>query len=389
MKSGNTAVCGSSPTLDSTLAGSLRSAVLIQQPSVMEMPLVATAKCEIRAVIRFLNAKKVAPIEIHRQLTEVYGEKCMSVQHVRKWCREFTGGRTDIHDEERSGRPSVSDETIEKVEGILLEDRRITIRELALRVPEVSCSTIDKILSEILGYRKVCARWVPRMLTENHKQQRVDCSRHFLRQYGDKKEELLDSIVTGDETWAFHFTPETKQQSREWRHSTSPKPKKFKQTHSAGKVMATVFWDRKGILLIDFMPPGTTINSDKYCDTLWKLRRAIQNRRRGKLSKGVTLLHDNARPHVSRQTQDLLKQFGWTVMPHPPYSPDLAPSDYHLFPNLKEHLGGQRFSTDDEVKEEVTRYLNGLAANFFDMGIQKLVQRLQKCLDRNGDYVEK
>ena len=115
MKSGNTAVCGSSPTLDSTLAGSLRSADLIQQPSMMEMPLVATAKCEIRAVIRFLKEKKVAPIEIHRQMTEVYGEKCMSVQHVRKWCREFTGGRTDINDEERSGRPLVSDETIEKL----------------------------------------------------------------------------------------------------------------------------------------------------------------------------------------------------------------------------------------------------------------------------------
>jgi len=56
---------------------------------------------------------------------------------------------------------------------------------------------------------------------------------------------------------------------------------------------------------------------------------------------------------------------------------------------LKVQLGGQRFSTDDEIKEQVTRYLNGLAANFVDMGIQKLVQRLQKYLDRNGDYVEK
>jgi hypothetical protein len=56
---------------------------------------------------------------------------------------------------------------------------------------------------------------------------------------------------------------------------------------------------------------------------------------------------------------------------------------------LNEHLGGQRFSTDGEVKEEVTRYLNELAANFFDMGIQKLVQGLQNCVDRNGDYVEK
>lgn len=355
----------------------------------MALPIAVTAKCELRAVIRFLNAKGVQPIDIHRQLTEVYGDKCIDVKNVRKWCREFAGGRTEIHDVERSGRPSISDETVEKIEQILRQDRRITIHELSLRVPEISESSIQRILSEKLDYRKVCARWVPRMLTEDHKRQRVETSRQFLQQWADQKEEFLDSVVTGDETWVFHFTPETKQQSREWRHSTSPKPRKFKQTQSAGKVMASVFWDRKGILLIDFMPPGTTINADRYCETLKKLRRAIQNRRRGMLSKGVRLLHDNARPHVARVTQELLKQFGWTVIPHPPYSPDLAPSDYHLFPNLKEHLGGQRFSSDEEVKEEVERYLNSLAVDWFDTGIQKLTQRLQKCVDVNGDYVEK
>lgn len=355
----------------------------------MELPIVVTARCEIRAVIRFLNAKQISPTEIHCQLIEVYGENCISVQHVRKWCREFSEGRMEIHDENRSGRPSVSDGVVEKVETILLEDRRITINELALLIPEISSATIHKILTEKLGYHKVCARWVPRMLTENHKQQRVVCAKQFLQQCEDNKEEFLDSIVTGDETWAFHFTPETKQQSREWRHSTSPKPKKFKQTQSAGKVMTTVFWDRKGLLLIDFLPHGKTVNSDRYCNTLRKLRRVIQNRRRGRLSSGVRLLHDNARPHVSRQTQELLTNFDWTIVPHPPYSPDLAPSDYHLFPKLKEHLGGQRFSTDDEVKEEVTRFLKGLAAEFYNMGIEKLEHRLQKCLDRNGDYVEK
>jgi len=355
----------------------------------MELPIAVAATCEIRSVIRFLHAKRVPPIDIHRQLTEVYGEKCISVQHVRKWCREFSEGRTEVHDEQRSGRPSVSDDVVDKVERILLEDRRITINELSFRIPDIASTTIHKIVTEKLGYSKVCARWVPRMLTESHKEKRVECAQQFLQQCRRNKEEFLDSIVTGDETWVFHFTPENKQQSREWRHSTSPKPKKFKQTKSAGKVMATVFWDRKGVLLIDFMPPGTTINSDRYCDTLKKLRRAIQNRRRGRLSSGVRLLHDNARPHVSLQTQELLTNFGWTVIPHPPYSPDLAPSDYHLFPKLKEHLGGLRFNTDDDVKEEVNRFLKGLEANFFDMGIQKLEHRLQKCLDRNGDYVEK
>ena len=355
----------------------------------MELPITKTAKCEIRAVIRFLNAKGTKPIEIHRQLVEVYGESCMDIKNVRKWCREFESGRTAIHDEKRTGRPSISDETVAKIERVMRQDRRITLDDLCISVPEVSRTTIYRVLTEKLNYRKVCARWVPRMLTEDHKRQRVDSSREFLRRYADEKDNFLNSIVTGDETWAYHFTPETKQQSRQWRHSSSPKPRKFKQTQSAGKVMATVFWDRNGVLLVDFMETGTTINAERYCETLRKLRRAIQNRRRGMLSKGVSILHDNARPHAARQTVAQLQQFGWNIITHPPYSPDLAPSDYHLFPKLKEHLSGKRFNNDDEVKAEVRSFLNSMEVNWYDMGIQKLPLRLQKCIDRNGDYVEK
>jgi histone-lysine N-methyltransferase SETMAR len=105
--------------------------------------------------------------------------------------------------------------------------------------------------------------------------------------------------------------------------------------------MATVFWDRKEVLLIEFMPTRTTINAASYCEILKKLCRAIQNRRRGMLTKGVCLLHDNARPHVACHTKALLEKFGWDLISHPPYSPDLAPSDYHLFLNLKKHLGGK------------------------------------------------
>ncbi|CAK9810904.1 Histone-lysine N-methyltransferase SETMAR [Anthophora plagiata] len=313
----------------------------------------------------------------------------MDVKNVRNWCREFAAGRSEVHDDKRSGRPSISDETVAKVEQTMREDRRITVDDFCILVPEVSRSIIHRILTEKLQYRKVCARWVPRMLTENHQRQRVETSREFLRRYADEKDNFLDSIVTGDETWAFHFTPETKQQSRQWRHSSFPKPQKFKQSPSAGKVTATVFWDRKGVLLVNCMPSGTTINADRYCETLKKPKRANQNRRRGMLSKGVRILHDNARPHVARTTVALLQQFGWDIITHPPYSPDLAPSDYHLFPKLNEHLAGTHISNNDEVKDEVQRFFIAMAASWYDMGIQKLLQRLQKCMDTKGDYVEK
>jgi hypothetical protein len=110
--------------------------------------------------------------------------------------------------------------------------------------------------------------------------------------------EFLDRTVTGEETWIQFVNSETKEQSKQWMHTHSPnKPKKFKQTLSNRKMMATGFWDRKGILLTEFMAPGTTITSEVYCETLNKLRRSIKNKRRGMLTKGVVLLQDNARPH--------------------------------------------------------------------------------------------
>ena len=101
----------------------------------------------------------------------------------------------------------------------------------------------------------------------------------------------------------------------------------------------------------------------------------------------LSILHDNARPHAARQAITLLQRFGWDIT-HPPYSPDLAPSEFHLFPKLKEHLSGMRFNNNDEVKDMVQRFLNSIAVNWYE-GIRKLPIRLQKCIDRNGDYVEK
>jgi len=76
------------------------------------------------------------------------------------------------------------------------------------------------------------------------------------------------------------------------------------------------------------MEPGTTITSETYCETLKKLRRAIENKRRGMLTSGVVLLHDNVRPHTAARAQALLQKFHWDMFDHPPYSPDLAPSDF-------------------------------------------------------------
>jgi hypothetical protein len=105
------------------------------------------------------------------------------------------------------------------------------------------------------------------------------------------------------------------------------------------------------------------------------------------LTEGVVLLHDNARPHTTAHTNALIKLFNWEIFDHP-YSPDLAPSDYHLFTKVKVSLATQRFNTNEELMNGVNIWLHNLAAPFFDKGQQILMSRYDKCLNVDGNYVE-
>ena len=150
--------------------------------------------------------------------------------------------------------------------------------------------------------------------------------------------------VTGDETWVHYNQPETKKASKVWRHTSPPKPKKFRTQPSAGKAMLTLFWDEQGVILEHYMPRGNTVNSATYADLLKNhLRLAIKSKRRGLMSTSVLLQHDNDRPHTARSTVATIQDLSYGCLPHPPYSPDLAPSDFHVFGPLKEAMGGKSF----------------------------------------------
>ena len=142
----------------------------------MAAPIQNPAKYEVLSVIGFLNAKGERSAEIHKQIVDVFGN-IMNGQNVKKWCREFSEGRTDVHDDQRSGRPYlISDELLQDVEGENRANRSVTIRELNHIISEVSKTTIHEALTEKLGYRKLCARWVPRILKDDHKTKRMGSS---------------------------------------------------------------------------------------------------------------------------------------------------------------------------------------------------------------------
>ncbi|GBN74721.1 hypothetical protein AVEN_6708-1 [Araneus ventricosus] len=130
------------------------------------------AKCEMRGVIRFLWAKKLSAADIHRELCAVHGPNIMSEGVVRQWVRFFKDRRTNIHDESRSGRPSVvSTDLMKEIDEKIRLLSNCTITQLSEHLPNISRTVLYETATGKLGYWKFCARWVPKMLTEIHKNQ--------------------------------------------------------------------------------------------------------------------------------------------------------------------------------------------------------------------------
>jgi len=152
-----------------------------------------------------------------------------------------------------------------------------------------------------------------------------------------------------------------RQSSTQWSGSIAahPAPKKFRVQKSAGNVLALIFWDRDSILLIDCLPKGQTINAEYYSSLLLQLKDILKEKRHWKVTKGVLFLHDNALAHRALASQKKLAYLGFQFLDHSPYSPDLASSDYHLFPGLKKQLKGRYFSSDAEVIASAETWLDG------------------------------
>jgi [histone H3]-lysine36 N-dimethyltransferase SETMAR len=356
----------------------------------MSTPLEDCTTEEQRSVVRFLHAEGVKTSEIIVRMKKMYGINCLSVKNIYKWVIFFKDGRKSVSDNPRPGCPIVTNTTTmaKEIEKIIFNNRKIKISEISNKV-NISYGPVFKIVHENLKFKKICSRWVPRYLTREQKLNRAHIAKAHLDRYSIEGNSFLGRIVTGDETWCHHYDPESKRASMEWRHSGSPKPKKMRIQRSLGKVLLTIFWDESGPLVLDFLGIHERMNCEKYCDILKnKLKPSIRTKRRGKLRNGIVFQHDNARPHSANLTKLTLHKLGFEVLEHPPYSPDLAPSDYFLFGLLKRELKGRKFDDDNELIQTVQKFFKDLPKKVYKDGIFQLVKRWKLCVEKQGDYIE-
>lgn len=340
---------------------------------------------QYRSVIRFLFLKGKNREEVLSELKAVYQQECPSTATIYRWFNYFQSGRTSVVDEERSGRPSEIDEKItQKLQTIVQNERRITTRELTTRL-NVSKGTVHTLLTES-GIRKLCSRFVPRFLTVEMRQRRLECCLENLQIRTNVGDRFIDNIITVDETPLSLYVPESKRESQEWKLPGESSSLKMRSSTCHRKaLMLTVFWDANGIILTDFAESGVKINSSYYSNIVQQARKA---RRKSRVCD-LYFLHDNAPIHTSSVSMATIERCGLNLLPHPPYSPDLAPSDFFLFNHLKKHLRGQVFANKHDLRAAVESFLGEKPPEFFKNAFKNLVIRWENCVSAEGNYFEK
>ena len=328
--------------------------------------------CKIQAQLGFLAT------EIHADLQKVYGNGALKYATVCKWVCHFNDDRESVENDPRVGRPvSVSMvKNVATVKTLSEEDAPYTVQEIE-ELSGIHSSSVSKILRERLGLRKICACWVPHLLTDEQKQSRVRLASQVIEKYDKCDPRRLEEIVTGDETCIYHFQLDSKAKNKVWVSSEGDRPVFGRRCKTSNPMLYAIFFGLKGPVLQILVPKGSSVTGKFYRESvLTQLVDFYQKRRPRTGVRGIKLLHDNAPANKSATVQEYLKESGLDVLDHPPYSPDLSRCDFWLFPRLKEILAGHRFESRCGIGSAVYQCLQHIPKKDYRAAFRKWVDRI-------------
>jgi len=316
--------------------------------------------------------------ETARNINTVWGERSVNECTVQRWYQKFRAGNISLEDEPHGSRPPAIDD--DQMKALIEADPLKTTREVAKEL-RVDHSTVVRHL-KVMGKVKKLDKWVPHELNEIQKNRRFEVSSALLLR--NKFDPFLNRIVTSDEKWLLY---DNRRRSAQWLdHDETPRQFPKPNLHKK-KVMVTVWWCAAGVIHHSFLNPGETITAEKYCQQIQEMHTKLQHMCPALVNrKGPILLHDNARPHVSIITRQKLHDLNYETLDHPPYSPDLSPTDYHFFKHLDNFVRHKCFKTQRDAEQAFDDFIASRTEDFFANGINKLVSRWQRCIHANGCY---
>ncbi len=318
-------------------------------------------------------------------LVTVSSEQALHPTRSRHWYRSFEEGRSTLVDLQRNPKSKTgrSDDNIQAVKDVLAVDRSLTVAAIANQ-SGVHCSSVHRILKNDLHLTLRCAKFLPNFLTPRHIVEHFNHSKAMLQKVRATPS-FLKKVITMDEAWVYQYDPELKRQASQWLSVQDEQPVHPKRTLSVKKSLLVAFFDHRGMVHFEFIRNGT-VNTPTFIGILSRYRTAVRTCR-PHLTRHLHM--DNAPAHGSRDTRLHLLMTGTKVVDHPALSPDLAPSDYWLFPCLKKPLRGKRFPSLDALEVAVRQEIANIpAAEYRENILTKWPMCWAHCVHRNGDYFE-
>ena len=189
----------------------------------------------------------------------------------------------------------------------------------------------------------------------------------------------LHNLVTDDEKWVLYINYGY---HRQWLSSGQTGVVTPKSDLHPKMVMLSIWWGVRGIIHWEILADGCTITADLHCQQLDRVAAKLK----GKQDR-IYFLHDNVRPNVAKSTRQKLLSLGWISIPHPPYSPDLARTDYHLYRSLSNYLREKKLKDESQIKMDLLNFFDQNTQDFYESGILSLPERWEQVIDSNGAYI--
>lgn len=331
-------------------------------------------------MVKFLWLKKTDPTEIHKQLSGVCGEGTVSYKVVKGWIQDFVEGREDPQDAMggvvTNGNAAPTDPAlVARTELLINQDRRITL-DYASDVGGASKHAAQIIISNVLGLKRVCDRWVPRLLTPEQRTGRIATCQELYDRHEAEGDDFLTKVVVGDETLITYYQPE--------RRPSVVTPGKAPVTTY---VQFCVFYDMQGVLLLHPVPENTTMTGEYYAYILRDLLMpAIRRKRKGSNGKDreVILLQDSTALHSTKQVQGAIRELDMELLATPPDSPDILPTEYFLWPHLNAQMKNVRFKDRQSTWSAIQHHVGALTDFELGESIRRLPDRWNKVIDFSG-----
>ncbi|CAF1524417.1 unnamed protein product [Adineta ricciae] len=326
-------------------------------------------KLSVRSYIKTRSLLGLTATEIHDELVTAYGPYVVSYCTVARWIRRFSSGRESFYDDHRVGRPitTVTQRNIDAVQDLVLDDPHISIEYI---VDILQISHGNGFPTSSLLHNDNCVLKYASTICGNS---RVA--------FGDWVTLLLETRVGST------IVKSNQSKLPTWIPKEEPPPTVVRRQQFEQKTMFVVFFMTTGPLLVHYLASGTSINGTYYRDECLKtLVRNLCEKRPSAKTRGIQLHHDNARPHVSGIVLDYLREVKLNVMAHPPYSPDLAPSDFWLFTRLKRNLG--TYPDARSLARGITMELNSIPIEEYQKTCHKWIERMKLCVEHQGNYLE-